>query len=269
MELLQYRDWAVKQVLALRKISLKVFGKNLAYETKRDGSPVTVVDRKWEKLFRQAAAKKWPKHAVLGEEFGENSSDSPWTWIVDPIDGTKPYSRGLPSWGSLLALAFEGEPVVAVADYPALDTTLWAVKGRGAWEGLPGKAAKRLKVSKVEDFKGAVVFHSGLNAFRGKEWEPPVAGVLNECYLERGYGDCFAYWYMLRGGADLVLDFGVKVWDLAPFLLMTEEAGGKLVDFQGRRKWEGPQAVAGNAELVDQFVARLKTPIRIPAKNGH
>lgn len=260
INLIVYRDWALEQVMALRKLSLGAFGGPVRTETKKDGSPVTALDRECEKLFRQSVAKHFPKHGVLGEEYGEKSGESPWMWVIDPIDGTRAFSRGLPTWGSLLSLLYNGEPVMAVADYPAVGTTLWSIKGKGAWEGVPnGKIqALKLRVSNTRAVKEAVVLHSGSNFFTDTDLAPAVQGILKECYLERGYGDCYAYWQLLKGSADLVLDFGVKIWDLAPFLLMLEEARGQLRDFKGRRRWEGPAAVSGNSTLVSEFVSRLR-----------
>jgi histidinol-phosphatase len=194
----------------------------------------------------------FPDVGLLGEEFGAQGAQGR-RWIIDPIDGTRNFVRGIPYWATLIALEEEGEITVGVVHAPATGDLLWAERGQGAFaNGTP------LRVSEVDRLDRATLLHSSLGYLRqadeGRAWEGFVR-LVDRTATQRGFGDYFAYTFVLRGQAELMLECDLKPWDLAPFKVLFEEAGGKLTDFEGRPTIYSGSAFAGNARLHAQALA--------------
>ncbi len=224
-------------------ISLAHFRTGLAVETKPDLTPVTEADRAVEVELRRLLAEARPGDAILGEEFG-TIGDSPRRWIVDPIDGTRNYSRGLPIWATLIALEEEATVRIGVVSAPSLARRWWAERGAGAFAG-----PERLHVSsvaRVEDSVLSFPLDSQLPALAERAWHV------------RGIGDFWAHMLVAEGAVDGALDAtGVSEWDLAAVQVIIEEAGGRFTDAQGEARIDTGTAVSSNGLLHDELLAAL------------
>ena len=215
---------------------------DLVVETKPDLTPVTEADRAVEAELRRLLAERRPEEAVLGEEEGEAGGGSA-RWVIDPIDGTKNFSRGIPVWATLIALEREGRDECGVVSAPALGRRWWAARGQGAWRD----GDERLRVSGVSALEDATV----LVALD----RPPPAAAFRVWHL-RGLGDFWAHMLVAEGAAELAIDaIGVSVWDLAAPLVIVEEAGGRFTDLEGRTRPDGRAAIASNGLLHDDALA--------------
>jgi len=190
----------------------------------------------------------------LGEEFGAQGAQER-RWIIDPIDGTQNFVRGVPYWATLLALEEDGDVTLGVVHAPATGDLLWAQRGRGAFaNGTP------LRVSTVDRLAEATLLHSSLKVVRtlrpGRYWDGFLR-LVDRTDRQRGFGDYFAYTFVLRGQAELMLEADLKPWDLAPFKVLFEEAGGRLTDFEGRPTIYSGTALASNGQLHEEALAVL------------
>ena len=221
-------------------------------ETKPDLTPVSEADQAAERLIRDRLAEARPGDAVHGEEYGSVGTSNR-RWIIDPIDGTKNYVRGIPVWATLLALEEDGEMRVGVCSAPALGHTWWAVRGGGAFaDGTPIGVSK---VSKIED---AQLCYSDF-----KWWEQFGLGdefdaLAKRAWRTRGFGDFWSHILVAEGAADIAAEPIVALWDLAPLLVIVEEAGGRFTDLAGNHTADGGSAVATNGLLHDEVLAALQ-----------
>ena len=229
---------------------------DLKVESKPDLTPVTDADRTVEEAIRSTLKRARPRDAVTGEEFGE-SGHGPRRWVVDPIDGTKNFVRGVPVWATLIAL-MDGEDVVAgVVSAPALNRRWWAALGTGGYTGKSLSAATRLEVSKVGDLADASLSYS---SYRG--WEDLGRGyafldLTKSVWRSRAYGDFWSYMLVAEGAVDVACEPAVNLYDLAAVAVIVEEAGGRFTDLDGRRGPGGGSALATNGALHDDVLKQL------------
>jgi len=235
------------------EITMRGYSERIGARTKSDGTPVTDADEAAERALREEIAKTFPDHAVLGEEQGA-AGDGPARWILDPIDGTKSYAAGIPIWATLIALEVDGEVVCGVVSAPALGERYGAARGTGAeCNGEP------IRVSSVSDLSAARVAYTSFLSFeacgRGDAWRR-LAGRVS---WARGFGDFWGHMLVASGRADVMAEPVVNVWDLAPLLVIVEEAGGRFTDLAGSRRIDGGSAVTTNGHLhevvIDAFAA--------------
>ncbi len=223
---------------------------DLAVETKPDLTPVTEADRRVETAVTERLAQARRDDSVLGEEYGSTESGGGRRWIIDPIDGTKNYVRGIPVWATLLALEEQGELVVAVVSAPALARRWWASRGGGAFaQDELGGAPRRIRVSAVGALDDAQLCYSGFDG-----WEDGLGTLVDlgrRCWRTRGFGDFWGYMLVAEGAAEIVCEAVVSLWDLAAPQLIVEEAGGRFTDLAGRRTADGGDALATNGRLHD------------------
>jgi len=217
-------------------ISLRRFGaSDLLVETKPDLTPVTEADRAVETAVREALARERPEDGVLGEEHGASGGTNR-RWIVDPIDGTRNYARGIPVWATLIALEEDRELRLGVVSAPALGRRWWAERGAGAF--VNGEPIRVSHVGRIED---AVLCFA---------LEQPLPPLAHRCWHPRAYGDFWAHMLVAEGAVDGAVDaIGVKVWDLAAILPIVEEAGGTFTDRGGVARVDGGSAVTSNGLL--------------------
>jgi histidinol-phosphatase len=224
---------------------------------KADQTPVTQADQEAEAAIVDCLRPAFPDVGFLGEEFGAQGSQSR-RWIVDPIDGTKNFVRGIPYWATLIALEEEGDVTLGVVHSPATGELYWARRGQGAW--VDGVA---LRVSPVDRLADAMLVHSSLNLLRpldgGRCWDGFVR-LVERTDRQRGFGDYFGYTFVLRGQAELMLEADVKPWDIAPFKVLFEEAGGRFTDFAGQPTIYSGTALASNGRLHADALAALNGP---------
>lgn len=217
----------------------------LTVDTKADGSPVTVADREAERLARQWIAERFPADGILGEEFGETAGRSGRRWLIDPIDGTKTFVRGVPLWGTLVAVV-EGQDVLAGAAYfPAVEELVCAAPGDGCWWN-----GERARVSETASVAGATVLITDERAFRSSALRDGWRTLTGEAAVARTWGDCYGYLLVATGRAEVMVDPVLNPWDAACFLPIIEEAGGVFTDLTGTRTAFGGNAVATNAALA-------------------
>lgn len=243
----------VDEVCSAGEEALSLFRRGLRVELKGDRSPVTEADRRVEERLRAFLASRFPDHGFLGEETGASSQPGAFRWIVDPIDGTRAFTRGLPSWSVLVGLEHEGEPVVGVALLPALGNLFVGVRGAGATrDGRP------LRVSSVGQLGQALVMHGGLEQFEARGLWGPLSELGRRAYSARGFGDMMGHAALLEGKADAVVDPGVKPWDLCAAAVLVREAGGRLTDFGGADTVHGGDGLASNGCIHEELLALLR-----------
>ena len=253
-------DLALAQELAdlADSITLDRFrAEDLAVETKPDMTPVSEADTTAEKALRDRLATARPEDSVVGEEHGAwTAPDSSRRWIIDPIDATKNYVRGIPVWATLLALQDGDEIVVGVVSAPALHRRWWASREDGAFmhDGLAA-VSRRLHVSAVAELSDAHLSFGGFEEWREIGRVEALTSLAASCWRTRGFGDFWMYMLVAEGAVEVGLDPVVSVWDLAAPKVIVEEAGGRFTDLGGVSTAEGPDAIATNGLVHDAALA--------------
>jgi histidinol-phosphatase len=229
---------------------------DLRVESKPDLTPVTDADRTVEEAIRSTLKRARPRDAVTGEEFGE-TGHGPRRWVIDPIDGTKNFVRGVPVWATLIAL-MDGDDVVAgVVSAPSLNRRWWAAVGTGAYTGKSLSAATRLAVSGVSDVGDASLSYSGLRGWDDGGRRDGFLGLAGAVWRSRAYGDFWSYMLVAEGAVDIACEPSVALYDLAAVAVIVEEAGGRFTDLDGNRGPGGGSAVATNGLLHDEVLKHL------------
>ena len=218
---------------------------DLRVETKPDLTPVTDADHAVERALRERIARDRPGETVLGEEEGDEGGDV--RWILDPIDGTKNFSRGIPVWASLIALERDGVVVCGVASAPALGHRWWAARGEGAY-----RDGDRLAVSKIARLEEAAVSfsRSGLS-------DPRTVALALAAWHAQPFSDFWAHLLVAEGGVDVAAEHVMNTWDNAVLQVIVEEAGGRFTDLAGNARIDGGSGVSTNGLLHDDVLARL------------
>jgi histidinol-phosphatase len=240
-------------------IAMNSFRTELELDVKADGSFVTAADRAIEHLIRERLADAYPEHGIVGEEYGARAADSTVRWYVDPIDGTHNFMRGVPLFGTLLAVERDGELQAGVISAPALGQRWYARRGGGAWvvggpmQGRP----RRLRVSTVDTIPTAQVLFRSVNDMHASRVSDGFDHLLLEVWRERGFGDFWGYTLVADGAAEAMMEQDLGPWDLAAPWLLIEEAGGRITDFDGQRTLTTGEGLATNGILHDAILARL------------
>ena len=229
---------------------------DLLISQKPDLTPVSDADLAVEQALRDLLTSRRPGDAVLGEEDGETGT-GPRRWIVDPLDGTKNFVRGVPVWASLIALQEEGVVTVGVVSAPALGRRWWAARGLGAWSSAPGAELRRLQVSQVAALHDASVSYSSLTGWEEQGRLPGLLQLSREVWRTRAYGDFWSHVLVAEGSVDASFEPEVSLWDLAPLQVVVEEAGGRFTDLSGAARPDGGSAVCSNGFLHDQVLSAL------------
>jgi histidinol-phosphatase len=237
-------------------LTMERFGAlDLRIETKPDLTPVTDADRGAEEALRATLSAQRPEDALLGEEFGGTAVFAGRQWVLDPIDGTKNFVRGVPVWATLIALLVDGVPQVGVVSAPALGRRWWAGAGAGAFASFGGKS-RRISVSGVDELGSASLSFSDLTT----GWDDGRAKFLDlndAVWRVRGYGDFWSYCLVAEGAVDIAAEPEVKLWDLAALDILVREAGGRFTSVDGSPGPHGGSAVATNGLLHDRVLASL------------
>jgi histidinol phosphatase-like enzyme (inositol monophosphatase family) len=229
------------------RTTLSYFQSGLAAEWKTDRSPVTEADRAAERILRSGIADRFPGDGILGEEYGAERLEAPRRWILDPIDGTRSFLRGVPLFGVLVALEEGDDVLLGILHFPALEETVWAARGLGCWWN--GRRARVSPVDRVED--AAVLVTDG--AWRPEAGPPGARGwedLRSRAGLVRTWGDCYGHALVATGRAEAMLDPVAAVWDAAPLRPVIEEAGGVFTALDGRRTHRGGSALSTSAALA-------------------
>ena len=238
-------------------ITLDRFGAvDLVVQSKPDLTPVSDADVAVEQAIRRLLASRRPDDAVLGEEDGETGT-GPRRWVVDPVDGTKNFVRGVPVWASLVALQEDGVVTVGVVSAPALGRRWWAARGLGAHTGGSLAQARRLQVSAVSSVADASVAYSSLTGWEEQGRLPGLLQLSRDVWRTRAYGDFWSHVMVAEGAVDASFEPEVSLWDLAPLQVVVEEAGGRFTDLSGAARPDGGSAVCSNGLLHEAVLAAL------------
>jgi histidinol-phosphatase len=230
---------------------------DLTVDTKPDLTPVSDADRSAEESIRGTLARARPRDAISGEEFPD-TGHGPRRWVVDPIDGTKNFVRGVPVWATLIAL-MDGDKVVAgLVSAPSLHRRWWAATGTGAYTGNSLSSATRLAVSGVSDLEHASLSYSGIGGWGKAGLEKQFLSLARSVWRTRGFGDFWSYMLLAEGAVDVATEPDVLLHDLAAPAVIVTESGGRFTDLSGADGPAGGSAVATNGLLHDEVLARLK-----------
>jgi histidinol-phosphatase len=234
---------------------------DLVVSTKPDLTPVTDADQAVEQALRARIAEARPGHGIVGEEFGIQPGGSGWRWILDPIDGTKNYVRGIPVWATCVALQHDDEVTVGVVSAPALGRRWWAARGEGAYAapvgGGPAGAPQAIRVSGVADLADAQLSYDSVMSFEAYGMGERFLGLARRCWRTRGLGDFWSHVLVAEGAVDVAVEPEVSVWDVAAIQVIVEEAGGRFTDLRGAARPDGGSAVSTNGRLHDEVLAAL------------
>lgn len=273
MNLQPYLNFAKQLAYRAGRLTLGYYNKGIQHDLKSDESPVTAADHATEEFIRGEIEKNYPTHAIVGEEFGESTSPSPsarlrsapqrevrgegknpFRWIVDPIDGTKSFVKGVPFYSVLIALEIEGVSRVGAVCFPALDEILYAADGLGAWWN-----GRRTHVSDVSELKKSVFAYTSWSGFRTKDRLSVFERLHKECFFGRGWSDAYGYHMVATGRAEIMLDPTIQLWDVAPFPPIFREAGGFFGSWDGEEGHTFGEGFAVNAALKRKVMKLMRS----------
>jgi histidinol-phosphatase len=233
---------------------------DLHVTAKPDLTPVTDADVTVEKALRSTLSRARPRDSVLGEEYGlTEAAAGPGRrqWVIDPIDGTKNYVRGVPIWATLIALMEAGEPVVGLVSAPALGRRWWGAKGHGAYAGKHPAGATAIHVSGVKRISDASFCYASLVGWEEAGRLDAMLDLMRRSWRQRAYGDFYGYMLVAEGAVDVMVEPELSLWDLAALVPIVTEAGGTFTDLSGRPGPAGGSAVATNGALHEDVLSKL------------
>jgi histidinol-phosphatase len=236
--------------------ALPHYERGVTVETKDDESPVTAADRECEVAILEVIDAAYPEHAVLAEEGGSRDGTEPYLWTVDPIDGTRGFTRGGKFWGPLISLQHKGEVIVGAMGMPVLGDVYWAAKGMGCWRN-----GERVSVSKVNKWSECTVSLGEMGPLFSAPHGDTVVDLVRAAASGRAYGDLMGVGMLLTGLADVWLEAGVKAWDLGPMPILLSEAGGRYTTFEGDNSTTKGHAIGSNGLLHDHALSRLQASL--------
>ncbi|OHV46911.1 histidinol-phosphatase [Parafrankia soli] len=231
---------------------------DLHVESKPDNTPVSDADTAVESMIRERLATARPGDGVLGEEEGLVGENTRRRWILDPVDGTKNFVRGVPVWGTLLGLEVDGEMVVGVASAPAMSRRWWAARGTGAFTRDATGDTRSLQVSSVARLSDAFLSFASLEGWRTADRLPQLLSLAEQIWRSRAYGDFWSHMMVAEGAVDLACEPEVSLWDLAALQVIVEEAGGRFTDLRGRRGPGWGTILTTNGHLHDVALSHFR-----------
>jgi histidinol phosphatase-like enzyme (inositol monophosphatase family) len=263
----QRRDLAARLQLALGaareagQLTLNYFCRSdLAVELKQDATPVTIADRQAEQLLRERIGEKFPGDGILGEEFPEQSGSSGFRWILDPIDGTKSFVRGVPLYGTLIGVEYQSRSVLGVIYVPGLDECVYASVGGGAWYERGSAAPTQARVSVRARLSESLFCTSDSAGYRKLGRQPALERLEAAAQLSRSWGDCYGYLLVATGRAELMVDPVMSVWDAAALQPILEEAGGTFTDWKGQPTIHSGEGIATNGKILPEVLSLIGDP---------
>ncbi|WP_434741592.1 histidinol-phosphatase [Micromonospora sp. SH-82] len=235
---------------------------DLRVEAKPDLTPVSDADTAVEREIRALLAEHRPDDGLLGEEYGEQPAATPdgRRWVVDPIDGTKNFIRGVPIWATLVALLEGDTPVLGLVSAPALGRRWWAATGAGAYAGPDAAGGVPIRVSGVRDLADASFCYASLDGWIARGRLDGMLGLMRDTWRSRAYGDFYGYMLLAEGALDAMVEPELSLWDIAALVPIVTEAGGLLTDLTGANAPGDGSAVGSNGLLHAEVLARLGRP---------
>jgi histidinol-phosphatase len=251
-ELKEILEFATHAAREAGEITLKYFGTDINVDRKSDRSPVTIADRKAEEKLRTLIQGQFPDHGIVGEEFGEEGRGGEYRWIVDPIDGTRSFIRGVPLYGILVALEHQDDAILGVIHHPALEETVRAAVGGGCeWNGRPAR------VSEIDALANAMVLTTDPGGVFRKN-RLFAERLLSQASRQRTWGDCYGYTLVATGRAEAMMDPKMALWDSAALKPVIQEAGGVFSDWSGKPTIHGEDALAANPRLHSLILEMMR-----------
>ena len=240
-------DWRNRYEVALGAaqqagdFALQYFDQGIAVEWKPDHSPVTMADRGSEDLIRKILLGAFPNDGFLGEERGATPGASGYRWIIDPIDGTRSFVRGIPIWATMIGLEHKGELIAGVVRVPAMKQVFHALRGAGAF-----RDERRIQVSNIATLDKSHLYYSSIRYFQRAGREAQFLDMVRQTERQRGFGDFYGFMMIAQGSGEIMIEHGVHSWDLAAIVPIIEEAGGKLTTWDGVLDIDKPDVLATN-----------------------
>lgn len=251
-EIRELLDFATLLAHEAGALTLEYYGGTVDYEAKGDGSPVTIADTRAEELIRGRVEERYPHHSILGEEYGESNEGARVRWILDPIDATRSFMRGVPLYGVLIGIEVEGEAVVGVSHFPPLRETVAAGQGLGCtWNGDP------CRVSPVDSIEQSVVLTTDVERILSQAEGAGWRRLQQRCAFSRTWGDCYGHALVATGRAEVMVDPIQASWDGGPFLTILTEAGGRFTTMDGRATLHGGSGISTNGILHEEVLREL------------
>lgn len=250
-------DFAIQLAEKAGQNTLKYFEGEYTIEQKDDDSPVTIADKTTEELIRAEIENHFPEDGILGEEFEEKPSRSGLRWVIDPIDGTKTFIHGVPLYGTLIALEQNGESQIGVVRYPPLKFTLSAMKQYGCY--CNGQRCHVSKTNKLDNTSFLYTDAADIIHYFG---EQALFNLLNQTALQRTWADCYGYYLVAAGKAEVMVDATLKRWDIAPMIPIIEEAGGTLTDIEYQTSNTIANCIATNGLIHQNIIDLIKNGTR-------
>ncbi len=266
-ELRSWVDAALTWCDAADEVALGHFRQDPVTSRKPDRTFVTEADTAVERLIRERIADAYPDHGVVGEELGADAAGASVRWFVDPIDGTHNYLRGVPIFATLLGVERDGELQAGIVSAPALGARWFAWRGGGAWAAGrlggfdPAGTARRVHVTSIAELAEAQVLHAGTQDVVASAEAPGFMQLLGAAWRERGIGDFWGYALVSEGAAEVMVEVGLSIWDIAGPAVLVEEAGGRVTDFAGRRVFDAGSTLATNGVVHEKVRAMLQTGV--------
>jgi myo-inositol-1(or 4)-monophosphatase len=250
-ELSEFKNFSRILTHASSEIIKTYFRTKLTVDSKSDNSPVTIADKKAEEVMRELISKHFPDHAIIGEEFGQTNQDAEYTWILDPIDGTKSFICGAFSFGTLIGLLKNGQPILGVYNHPILNDFLI---GDNLITEINGS---KTVIRNCNDLGKAVLLttdHLNIKKYQNIE---KFNSLIQKVKLYRNWGDCYGYYLLVTGYADVMIDPIMSSWDLLPLIPIIQGAGGTITDYQGNDPVKGKSAVASSPDIHSEIISLL------------
>ncbi len=253
-KLLEYLDFSHELAQTARKKCLPYFRTKLDFESKKDLSPVTVADQETEAALREMISTKFPKHGILGEEQGFSNEQANEFWVIDPIDGTKSFITGVPTFGTLIALMDGNKPLLGLVDMPALNERWSALSGgKTHYNGTPCQTSTCTKLAE------ASIFATSIDFFTNEEWQA-FDRMSKQAAIRRFGGDCYSYCLLASGHVDGVVESSLQPYDYLPLVSIIEGAGGVITDWDGKalnRHSDGRVVAAATQKLHQEILSQL------------
>ena len=256
-EVRELLDFATVLAQEAGTLTLRYFGGIVDHVAKGDGSPVTIADQEAEQLIRGRVEARYPDHSILGEEYGESNEGARVRWIVDPIDATRSFMRGVPLYGVLIGIEVEGDTAVGVAHFPALSETVAAGAGLGCtWNDEP------CRVSSVSRIGDAVICTTDVERILSRPEGDGWRRLQQRCAFSRTWGDCYGHALVATGRIEAQVDPVMAPWDAGPFLTIVTEAGGRFTTLGGQATVHGGSGVSSNGGLHGEVLGGLGGQLR-------
>ncbi|HSW42255.1 MAG TPA: inositol monophosphatase family protein [Patescibacteria group bacterium] len=256
-ELTAWLSLAIEMCDEADRLALRWYRREVQTSRKLDRTFVTEADRAIERLIRERILAVHPDHGFVGEEYGEEAGVAAARWYIDPIDGTHNYIRGVPLFGTLLAVEVEGEMQVGVMSAPAMGERWYAARGRGSWAVARDGQRRRLRVSEVGAVEDAHLVYGSRREDVQSGLMPGFDAVIDACWRERGFGDFWGYALVAEGAAEAMFETGIRSWDVAAPMVIIEEAGGRVTDVTGARDVNAASFVGSNGLIHEDLLRRL------------